>query len=155
MDFVDRILTCTDCGGQFVFTAGEQLFFLDKQFKNDPKRFKPCKSRRGALGANAATGSGLAAAGISRTETRTVCSECGIETTVPFKPTQGRPVLCRQCYKNKMTASAPAAQPVAASAPATIAATAEFASPASSAPHAAHRQPPQPEFAASDVSMAV
>ena len=46
MEFVDRLLTCVDCGGEFVFTAGEQLFFLDKQFKNDPKRCKPCKSRR-------------------------------------------------------------------------------------------------------------
>jgi CxxC-x17-CxxC domain-containing protein len=152
MDFVDRILTCTDCGGEFIFTAGEQLFFLDKQFKNDPKRCKPCKSRRGAQSANAATGSGPAAAGISRTETRTECSECGIETTVPFKPTQGRPVLCRQCYKNKTT-TAPAAQPVAASAPPT--ATAEFAAPASSAPAAAHRQPPQPDLTAADVSMAI
>jgi CxxC-x17-CxxC domain-containing protein len=160
MDFVDRILTCTDCGGEFVFTAGEQLFFLDKQFKNDPKRCKPCKSRRGA-GANMANGSGPAAAGISRTETRTVCSECGIETTVPFKPTQGRPVLCRQCYKTKMTASAPAEQtasastPPTASAPAPATAAAEFASPASSAPHTAHRQPPQPDLTAADVSMAV
>jgi len=108
MDFVDRILTCTDCGGQFVFTAGEQLFFLDKQYKNDPKRCKPCKSRRGALGANAATGSGLAAAGISRTETRTVCSECGIETTVPFKPTQGRPVYCRECFQHRRSVGGPA-----------------------------------------------
>ncbi len=58
MDFVDRILTCTDCGGEFIFTAGEQLFFLDKQFKNDPKRCKPCKSRRGAQSAGAAPGSG-------------------------------------------------------------------------------------------------
>jgi len=104
MDFVDRLLTCADCGGEFVFTAGEQLFFLDKQFKNDPKRCKPCKSRRSTLGANATTG-GPAAAGISRTETRTECSECGIVTTVPFKPTQGRPVLCRQCFKAKRTAA--------------------------------------------------
>src|SRR5258708_29004657 len=103
-----------DCGGEFIFTAGEQLFFLDKQFKNDPKRCKPCKSRRSANGAAAATG-GPAAAGISRTETRTECSECGISTTVPFKPTQGRPVLCRQCFKNKKT-------PVAAT-PGTAAAT--------------------------------
>jgi CxxC-x17-CxxC domain-containing protein len=100
MEFVDRLLTCADCGGEFIFTAGEQLFFLDKQFKNDPKRCKPCKSRRSTLGANATTG-GPAAAGISRTETRTECSECGIVTTVPFKPTQGRPVLCRQCFKAK------------------------------------------------------
>jgi CxxC-x17-CxxC domain-containing protein len=109
MEFVDRLLICADCGGEFVFTAGEQLFFLDKQFKNDPKRCKPCKSRRSANGAAATTG-GPAAAGISRTETRTECSECGVSTTVPFKPTQGRPVLCRQCFKNKRTpAVAPAA----------------------------------------------
>lgn len=106
MEFVDRLLTCVDCGGEFIFTAGEQLFFMDKQFKNDPKRCKPCKSRRSATAAGAAAGSGPAAAGISRTETRTECSECGISTTVPFKPTQGRPVLCRQCFKNKRTGPA-------------------------------------------------
>jgi CxxC-x17-CxxC domain-containing protein len=100
MDFVDRLLTCADCGGEFIFTAGEQLFFLDKQFKNDPKRCKPCKSRRSGVG-TAPAGSGPAAAGLSRTETRTECSECGVVTTVPFKPTQGRPVLCRQCFKTK------------------------------------------------------
>jgi CxxC-x17-CxxC domain-containing protein len=102
--FVDRILTCSDCHGEFVFTAGEQLFFYDKQFKNDPKRCKPCKSRRSGLSA-AAHGGGLAAAGISRTETRTECSECGVQTTVPFKPTQGRPVLCRQCFQMKSRAA--------------------------------------------------
>jgi CxxC-x17-CxxC domain-containing protein len=118
MEFVDRLLTCADCGGEFIFTAGEQLFFLDKQFKTAPKRCKPCKSRRSAQTAGATAG-GPAAAGISRTETRTECSECGVSTTVPFKPTQGRPVLCRQCFKNKRgpevtsptaTAAAPAAQ---------------------------------------------
>jgi CxxC-x17-CxxC domain-containing protein len=99
MEFVDRLLTCADCGGEFIFTAGEQLFFFDKQFKNDPKRCKPCKSKR--AGAAMRPGSGPAAAGISRTETRTTCSECNIETTVPFKPTQGRPVLCRACFQAK------------------------------------------------------
>ncbi len=117
MEFVDRLLTCVDCGGEFIFTAGEQLFFQDKNFKNDPKRCKPCKSKR-AAGTSAVPGSGPAAAGISRTETRTECSECGISTTVPFKPTQGRPVLCRQCFKNKRpappeTATAAPADPAA------------------------------------------
>ncbi len=116
MDFVDRILTCSVCGGEFVFTAGEQLFFLDKQFKNDPKRCKPCKSRRGAHGTGAVAGEGPAAAGISRTETRTQCSECGIETTVPFKPTQGRPVLCRQCFKKKTAANGAMTKTVSATA---------------------------------------
>ena len=117
MEFTDRILTCVDCGGEFVFTAGEQLFFADKQLKNDPKRCKPCKSRR-AHGAQApAPGAGPAAAGISRTETRTECSECGVTTTVPFKPTQGRPVLCRQCFKNKSSAPSVAEASTQASAP--------------------------------------
>jgi CxxC-x17-CxxC domain-containing protein len=106
MEIVDRLLTCADCGGEFIFTAGEQLFFLDKQFKNDPKRCKPCKSRRSAQTTNPE--GGPAAAGISRTETRTECSECGISTTVPFKPTQGRPVLCRQCFKDKRPVAATA-----------------------------------------------
>src|SRR5580658_7436643 len=104
VQFVDRILICSDCHGEFVFTAGEQLFFHDKQFKNDPKRCKPCKSRRSGLSA-AANGTGPAAGGLSRTETRTECSECGVQTTVPFKPTQGRPVLCRQCFQIKSKAS--------------------------------------------------
>ena len=42
MEFTDRVLKCVDCGAEFVFTAGEQLFFHDKQFKNDPKH---CKHR--------------------------------------------------------------------------------------------------------------
>ena len=163
MDFVDRILTCTDCGGEFIFTAGEQLFFLDKQFKNDPKRCKPCKSRRGAQGASAATGSGPAAAGISRTETRTECSECGIETTVPFKPTQGRPVLCRQCYKNKMSRrtrprrSPPRLPQRSPYRPSSRDRRRHGVCVARSqrAAREARRQPPQPEFAAADVSMAI
>ncbi|WP_342766513.1 CxxC-x17-CxxC domain-containing protein [Candidatus Hecatella orcuttiae] len=27
------------------------------------------------------------------------CSDCGVETEVPFKPTEGRPVYCRECYQ--------------------------------------------------------
>ena len=28
---------------------------------------------------------------------KAICSDCGIETEVPFKPTEGRPVYCRDC----------------------------------------------------------
>jgi CxxC-x17-CxxC domain-containing protein len=42
-----------------------------------------------------------------RPETRTNCSQCGAETTVPFKPTQGRPVLCRSCFKLQMAQQGP------------------------------------------------
>jgi CxxC-x17-CxxC domain-containing protein len=100
MQFVDRFLKCTDCGNDFVFTAGEQLFFFDKQFKNDPKRCKLCKAKRAGLG-RSANPNAPPVLPYSRTETRTECSACGIETTVPFKPTQGRPVLCRSCFQEK------------------------------------------------------
>ena len=30
---------------------------------------------------------------------KVTCSECGKETEVPFKPTEGRPVYCRECFE--------------------------------------------------------
>ena len=27
------------------------------------------------------------------------CSDCGNEAEVPFKPTEGRPVYCRDCFQ--------------------------------------------------------
>ena len=103
MEFIDKVLTCAECGGEFVFTAGEQIFFFDKAFKNDPKRCKPCKAKRSAPPQQAGIGVGIHV--VARTETRTHCSQCGIETTVPFKPTQGRPVLCRLCFQSKRPVS--------------------------------------------------
>ena len=47
MEYRDKVLKCAECGAEFVFTAGEQAFFADKGFKNEPKRCKPCKSKRG------------------------------------------------------------------------------------------------------------
>jgi CxxC-x17-CxxC domain-containing protein len=122
MEFVERLLTCADCGGEFIFTAGEQLFFFDKQFKNDPKRCKPCKFKRANVSLH--PGASPAATGLSRTETRTQCSECGVETTVPFKPTQGRPVLCRQCFQHKQPSSSVSAELVKAASDGTDLATA-------------------------------
>jgi CxxC-x17-CxxC domain-containing protein len=103
VQFADRILKCSECHGEFVFTAGEQIFFNDKQFKNDPKRCKACKAKHGgARRPLGKTGERM----FSRTETRAQCSACGVETTVPFKPTQGRPVLCRSCFQARGVPSA-------------------------------------------------
>ena len=41
-----------------------------------------------------------------RVETTAVCSQCGKETTVPFRPTQGRPVYCKECFQQRKSASA-------------------------------------------------
>jgi CxxC-x17-CxxC domain-containing protein len=99
-EFQDRVLKCIDCGDEFVFTAGEQHFFHDKNFKNEPKRCKACKTKR--------QGSGGASGGFNKTETTTTCSQCGRDTTVPFKPTQGRPVYCRECFLSRKVSSAAA-----------------------------------------------
>jgi CxxC-x17-CxxC domain-containing protein len=101
MEFQDKMLKCIDCDADFVFTSGEQLFFHDKQFRNEPKRCKTCKAKRVAtLGATPVRNPGLL-----RIETPAVCSQCGKETTVPFKPTQGRPVLCRECFQHRRSAA--------------------------------------------------
>jgi CxxC-x17-CxxC domain-containing protein len=41
-DLEDKMLVCQDCGSKFLFTAGEQKFFLDKGLQNIPKRCKSC-----------------------------------------------------------------------------------------------------------------
>jgi CxxC-x17-CxxC domain-containing protein len=134
MEFTDRILKCSDCGNEFIFTAGEQLFFYDKQFKNDPKRCKLCKAKRAGLGRTTAA-TGAVTLPLSRTETRTKCSACGVETTVPFKPTQGRPVLCRSCFQLKR-------------APTAVAAVAQMDSPAAQVAAAVERVLPSADGAA-------
>ena len=30
---------------------------------------------------------------------KATCSECGEECEVPFKPTEGKPVRCSECFK--------------------------------------------------------
>jgi CxxC-x17-CxxC domain-containing protein len=44
--------------------------------------------------------------GRERVETHTSCSACGKDTTVPFKPTQGRPVFCKECFQSRKFAGA-------------------------------------------------
>jgi CxxC-x17-CxxC domain-containing protein len=46
--------------------------------------------------------------GNGRVQTQTNCSQCGKETTVPFRPSQGRPVLCRECFMGKRRTQASA-----------------------------------------------
>jgi CxxC-x17-CxxC domain-containing protein len=99
MEFQDKLLKCIDCGADFTFTAGEQLFFHDKQFKNEPKRCKNCKSKRVAVLTTPSSAGN--SHHFSRVETRATCSQCGKETTVPFRPTQGRPIFCRECFTQK------------------------------------------------------
>jgi len=74
-DFQDRSISCVDCGAQFVWTVGEQVFFHDKGLKNEPKRCKPCKqAKNDRLAAiSAAQVSGVK----QRIEVPVTCAQCG------------------------------------------------------------------------------
>ena len=46
MALSDRTLICVECGGEFIFTAGEQEFFAARGFSNEPKRCRSCRAQR-------------------------------------------------------------------------------------------------------------
>jgi len=86
--FEDKTLDCKDCGDSFLFTAGEQGFYLEKGLLNEPQRCPGCREERRRE--RAAT----------RSQTSTVvCAECGRETSVPFVPRLNRPVYCGDCFQ--------------------------------------------------------
>lgn len=95
-EYQDRSIKCVDCSEDFIWTAGEQVFFHDKGLKNEPKRCKPCKQAKNERLAaiTAAQTSGIR----QRVEVTVHCAQCGQQTTVPFYPSQGRPVYCRSCF---------------------------------------------------------
>jgi CxxC-x17-CxxC domain-containing protein len=90
MDFVDKELKCVDWGIDFLFSAGEQFFYESKRFVNMPKHCKACKAKRNQVPEKPV-----------RSETRATCAECGSETTVPFKPAQGRPYFAGLVSRNR------------------------------------------------------
>ena len=44
----DKKITCKDCGKEFIFTVGEQEFYKEKGFENDPVRCPECRKARKA-----------------------------------------------------------------------------------------------------------
>ena len=96
VEFEDQTIPCIDCGSSFVWTVGEQAFFRDKNLQNPPKRCKECKQ---AKNERLATIAAAQASGVrQRIEVAVNCAKCGETTTVPFYPSQGRPVYCRSCF---------------------------------------------------------
>ncbi|MGQ0541137.1 MAG: zinc-ribbon domain containing protein [Blastocatellia bacterium] len=95
-EFDDKSILCIDCNKEFIWSAGEQAFYRDKQLQNPPKRCKECKQAKNErLAAIAAA----QASGVrQRIEVSVKCARCGDSTTVPFYPSQGRPVYCRSCF---------------------------------------------------------
>jgi len=85
--FTDKTLTCRDCGVTFLFTAGEQAFYAEKGFLNDPQRCPPCRGQRRRERATK-----------GKIMHSVTCAECGGEATVPFVPKYDKPVYCSNCF---------------------------------------------------------
>jgi len=90
-DLEDRTLMCKECGNKFIFTAGEQKFFIDKGLQNIPKRCKPCTE-------------------IYKTKLREKhpvwwiqCKKCKRKSEVPFEP-KNEDILCEDCFNLEIEA---------------------------------------------------
>ena len=96
----DKTLVCRDCRSEFIFTAGEQEFFAQKGFTNEPSRCPECRASRKASGGYS-SGGYSSGGGYERREREmfpAVCAQCGKDTQVPFQPRGDRPVYCSECY---------------------------------------------------------
>ncbi|NLM52096.1 MAG: zinc-binding protein [Firmicutes bacterium] len=84
--YQDKTLICRDCKQEFIFSAGEQEFYAQKGFANEPARCPECRAARKQRHS-------------ARRMYTVICSECGQETEVPFNPSSDRPVYCRSCFQ--------------------------------------------------------
>ncbi|MCS6841642.1 MAG: zinc-ribbon domain containing protein [Roseiflexus sp.] len=116
MSFANKTLTCRDCGVDFVFTAGEQEFYAQKGFANEPVRCPSCRQQRKAAGGGRSYGerngysrhdgyssysSGRSGYGGERQMHSTICAACGREAQVPFVPRGDKPVYCSDCFQDQ------------------------------------------------------
>jgi CxxC-x17-CxxC domain-containing protein len=98
----------------FVFTTGEQEFYAQKGFTNEPTRCPTCRQarkanggRNGGYGARDSYGSrgyddrdSYGSRGEREMHSAT-CASCGREAQVPFVPRGDKPVYCSDCFREQ------------------------------------------------------
>jgi len=119
MSYADKTIACRDCGTDFVFTAGEQEFYAQKGFTNEPTRCPACRQSRKAsgggrgggygerdsYGSRGGGGGGYSSGGGTREMHTTTCASCGKEAQVPFVPRGDKPVYCSDCFQQQRRSS--------------------------------------------------
>ncbi|MCQ2069690.1 MAG: hypothetical protein MJZ68_00980 [archaeon] len=84
-------VVCDDCGAEFQlpFQPDEgRPVYCDDCFKNHPKNEMPRRADRDSGWNN------------DKPVFMATCDDCGVEFDLPFEPTEGRPVYCRECFRN-------------------------------------------------------
>jgi CxxC-x17-CxxC domain-containing protein len=116
MSYADKTITCRDCGMDFVFTSGEQEFYAQKGFTNEPTRCPSCRQQRKSSGGgrggygerDSYGGGGGGGRGYSsgpREMHTAICASCGKEAQVPFVPRGDKPVYCSDCFQQQRRSS--------------------------------------------------
>jgi len=92
-------ITCIepDCGRDFYLSSGEIEFYVQRDF-DLPKRCQPCRSARKA-GKTALLVEKAQPPTYNGDPTSITCSNCGRESTVPFRPVPNRDVYCKLCWE--------------------------------------------------------
>ena len=107
MAYQDKSLSCVDCSKPFVFSAGEQEFYAQRGYTNEPKRCPDCRQSRKAskFGGGGGGGGGYGGGGRGgggggpRQLFETTCAGCGGKAMVPFQPRLDKPVYCDDCFR--------------------------------------------------------
>jgi CxxC-x17-CxxC domain-containing protein len=107
----------------FVFTTGEQEFYAQKGFTNEPTRCPSCRQQRKAGGGgrssygsrdsyssdsygNSDSYSSRGGYGGGEREMHSAtCASCGREAQVPFVPRGDKPVYCSDCFRQQRQTS--------------------------------------------------
>jgi CxxC-x17-CxxC domain-containing protein len=118
--YSDKNLSCVDCSQEFVFTARDQEFYAGRGF-SEPRRCPSCRAAKkaqrdtgGDQGSYSSSGSyssggygGGGGGGYGGSRDRgprqmftATCSQCGNEASLPFRPTNGKPVYCSDCFRS-------------------------------------------------------
>jgi len=119
MSYADKTITCRDCGVDFIFTSGEQEFYAQKGFTNEPTRCPSCRQQRKASGGGRSGGYGnrerYGTGGYDdrdnygsrgqREMHSAICASCGKEAQVPFVPRGDKPVYCSDCFQQQRQSS--------------------------------------------------
>lgn len=93
-NFQEISLQCADCNQEFAFSVEEQEFYQQKGYST-PKRCASCRAQ------NRQNKGGGRSFGASKRRFDAICDSCGVQTTVPFQPVQGKPVYCSDCYRSQ------------------------------------------------------
>jgi CxxC-x17-CxxC domain-containing protein len=106
--YVDRTLNCVDCGVEFIHSAADQEYYLAKGFTSDPTGCASGRAYRRATrdGSGSVSGALGGPRGYARTDDRgpreyfaAICTSCGNQAQVPFKPRMDKPVYCSDCFR--------------------------------------------------------